>query len=207
MSHAAETYPDDLGQNEEYTSTGIPHKKLCMWAFLASNCMFFGVLISTHLIFRSTATVPLEVKRLLDIPLTAFSTFILLTSLLLMALGVSAIKKGHLKMTRWMTFGVIIFGMIFFGCQVYEFTNIVKTSGLTLSSHIFGSTFFVLIGTHVIQVALGVLWLVGWLIYSFTGKMTPVHAVDMEVAGLYWNFLVIIRVIIFPVVYLVEYIQ
>lgn len=214
MSHSAEISLDD-GHHEEYTSTGIPHKKICMWAFLGSDCMFFGTLISTHLVYRKTQTYPLEdpvngigvtVQQLLDIPLTSFSTFILLASSLLMALAVSAIHKANLKMTRWMLFGVIIFGLIFLGCQVLEFTHFVRHYGLNLSSHIFGSTFFVLTGTHGVHVTLGVLWLIGWLVYSFTGKMGPEHAMDVEVAGLYWHFVDIVWVIIFPVVYLAEYI-
>jgi heme/copper-type cytochrome/quinol oxidase subunit 3 len=105
-----------------------------------------------------------------------------------------------------MLFGVIVFGLIFLGCQVYEFTHFVRGYGLTLSSNIFGSTFFVLTGTHGVHVTLGVMWLIGWLIYSFTGKMGPEHAMDIEVAGLYWHFVDIVWVIIFPVVYLAEYI-
>ena len=205
MSHTADAAIDH-GHHEEYTSTGIPHKKLCMWAFLASDCMFFGTLISTHLIYRRTSPEPLDVTQILDIPLTSFSTFILLASSLLMALAVSSMHKANLKMTRWMLFGVIVFGLIFLGCQVYEFTHFVRGYGLTLNSHIFGSTFFVLTGTHGVHVTLGVMWLIGWLIYSFTGKMGPEHAMDIEVAGLYWHFVDIVWVIIFPVVYLVEYI-
>ena len=205
MSHTADAAIDH-GHHEEYTSTGIPHKKLCMWAFLASDCMFFGTLISTHLIYRRTSPEPLDVTQILDIPLTSFSTFILLASSLLMALAVSSMHKANLKMTRWMLFGVIVFGLIFLGCQVYEFTHFVRGYGLTLSSHIFGSTFFVLTGTHGVHATLGVMWLIGWLIYSFTGKMGPEHAMDIEVAGLYWHFVDIVWVIIFPVVYLVEYI-
>jgi len=196
----------DHGHHEEYTTTGIPHKKLCMWAFLASDCMFFGTLISTHLVYRKTTTEPINVTEILDIPLTSFSTFILLASSLLMALAVSSMHKANLKMTRWMLFGVIVFGLIFLGCQVYEFTHFVRGYGLTLSSNIFGSTFFVLTGTHGVHVTLGVMWLIGWLIYSFTGKMGPEHAMDIEVAGLYWHFVDIVWVIIFPVVYLAEYI-
>ena len=221
MSHSAEISVDH-GHHEEYTSTGLPHKKICMWAFLGSDCIFFGTLISTHLIYRKTATEPLEdvlpqvvhngqlvdvtIQQLLDIPLTSFSTFILLASSLLMALAVSSMHKANLKTTRWMLLGVIVFGLIFLGCQVLEFTHFVRHYGLTLNSHIFGSTFFVLTGTHGVHVTLGILWLIGWLIYSFTGKMGPEHAMDVEVAGLYWHFVDIVWVIIFPVVYLTEYI-
>jgi len=205
MSQSVEATLDTHGHPKEYTSTCIPNKKLCMWAFLASECMFFGTLLSTHLVYRKTTIDVIDLTDLLDIPLTSFSTFILLASSLLMALGVSAMNKSNLKMTRWMLLGVIIFGLIFLGCQVYEFTHLVQHSGITLNSNIFGSTFYLLVGTYVVHITLGVVWLVGWLVYSFTGKMTPEHAIDIEVAGVYWHFIIIAWVIIFPVVYLTEY--
>ena len=106
-----------LEHHEPVTSTGIPNKKVLMWAFLGSDCMFFGTLISTHLIYRKiSATVGgnfLDIRDVFDIELTSFSTFILLASSLFMALGVSAIHKGNLKSMRWMLFGTIIFGAIF----------------------------------------------------------------------------------------------
>ena len=206
MSHPAEATLDVQAHQKEYTSSGIPHKKLCMWVFLATECMFFGTLISIHLVYRKTTPDEMDVTGLLDIPLTSFSTFLLLASTLLMVLGVSAMYKSNLKMTRWMLFGVIIFGLIFVGCQVYEFTQFVHHKELTLSSNIFGSTFYLLAGTHAVHATLGVVWLIGWLVYSFTGKMTPEHAIDVEVAGLYWHFVSVVWVIIFPVVYLTEYI-
>jgi heme/copper-type cytochrome/quinol oxidase subunit 3 len=228
-----------LDHHEPVTSTGIPNKKVLMWAFLGSDCMFFGTLISTHLIYRKiSATVGgnfLDIRDIFDIELTSFSTFILLASSLFMALAVSAIHKGNLKSTRWMLFGTIIFGSIFLACQVYEFTHFVHGKEnkhgdlehqLTLSAyagksekvgedaqltphedkaHVFGSTFYVLTGTHGTHVAIGVFWLIGWLVYSFTGKMSTADAMDIECCGLYWHFVDIVWIIIFPVVYLMEY--
>jgi heme/copper-type cytochrome/quinol oxidase subunit 3 len=180
--------------------------------------MFFGTLISTHLIYRKiSATVGgnfLDIRDIFDIELTSFSTFILLASSLFMALAVSAIHKGNLSSTRWMLFGTIIFGLIFLACQVYEFTHFVQPPdpqhALTLSTyggepHVFGSTFYVLTGTHGTHVAIGVFWLLGWLAYSFTGKMSTADALDIECCGLYWHFVDIVWIIIFPVIYLMEY--
>src|SRR3954467_12453087 len=108
------------------TSTGIPNKKLLMWAFLASDCMFFGALISTHLIYRlHPAPDALSPKNVFSIELTSFSTFILLMSSLMMALPVTAIQKGNLKSMRWSLLTTIFFGAIFLGCQVYEFAEFV----------------------------------------------------------------------------------
>ena len=150
------------------TSTGIPNKKLIMWAFLASDCMFFGTLISTHLIYRlhPGADSP-DPRQIFDLELTSFSTFILLMSSLMMALAVAAIQKGYLRSFRRYTLVTAFFGLIFLGGQVYEFTHFVFEKHLTISNSIFGSTFFTLTGTHGTHVAIGVLWLFSMYVRSF----------------------------------------
>jgi cytochrome o ubiquinol oxidase subunit 3 len=188
------------------TSTGIPNKKLLMWAFLASDCMFFGCLISTHLIYRlhpPPGTLP--AKEVFSIELTSFSTFILLMSSLMMALAVNAIQKGNLKSLRASLLTTILFGCIFLGCQVYEFRNFVFEKHLTITNSILGTTFFTLTGTHGIHVAIGVLWLTIMLLYSYTGRLTQKDAIDVESMGLYWHFVDIVWIVIFTAVYLLEY--
>ena len=169
-SHAATGAIDH--HHDHTTSTGIPNKKLLWWAFLASDCMFFGALISTHLVYRLNPppgnAVPTQV---FNIELTSFSTFILLMSSLLMALAVNAIQRGNVKSTRTMLLGTMFFGCIFLGGQVYEFEHFVKAFNMTLSNSIFGSTFYTLTGTHGTHVAIGVLLL--GMMYVRTFK--PLH--------------------------------
>jgi len=167
--------------HDHTTSTGIPNKKLLWWAFLASDCMFFGALISAHLVYRLNPppgnAIPTQI---FDIELTSFSTFILLMSSLLMALAVNAIQKGNVKSTRTMLLGTIFFGCIFLGGQVFEFAHFVQDKKMTLSNSIFGSTFYTLTGTHGTHVAIGVLLL--GMMYVRTFK--PTHG-----GGLGRNFL------------------
>jgi cytochrome o ubiquinol oxidase subunit 3 len=140
--------------HDHTTTTGIPNKKLFMWAFLASDCMFFGALISTHVIYRLHPTPEgADPLKIFSLELTSFSTFILLMSSLLMALAVGAIQKGKVEATRKMLLGTIFFGLIFLACQVYEFTHFVHI-GLTLKSDMFGATFYTLTGTHGVHVAI-----------------------------------------------------
>ncbi|MBL9216692.1 MAG: heme-copper oxidase subunit III [Opitutaceae bacterium] len=157
-SHAATGHIDH--HHDHTTSTGIPNKKLLWWAFLASDCMFFGALISSHLVYRINPppgnAIPTQV---FNIELTSFSTFILLMSSLLMALAVNAIQRGNIKSTRTMLLGTMFFGCIFLGGQVYEFAHFVHEKKMTLSNSIFGSTFYTLTGTHGTHVAIGVLLL------------------------------------------------
>ncbi|HEX2100262.1 MAG TPA: cytochrome c oxidase subunit 3, partial [Candidatus Synoicihabitans sp.] len=238
--------------------------------------------IATHLIYRRhpPAGSP-DPRDIFSIELTSGSTFVLLMSSLLMALAVNAIQKGNVRTTRRMLLGTIVFGLIFLGGQVYEFNHFVKERGLTLSSSVFGSTFYTLTGTHGTHVAIGVLWLVlmyvrsfkprdesagqGWIfrgllhtlafagvtvlgMYSLLGLVhvfetgeglgaffshyfAPVggtvallavlvafarqsgpvdfgeaNAIDVESMGLYWHFVDIVWIVIFPVVYLLEYV-
>jgi heme/copper-type cytochrome/quinol oxidase subunit 3 len=201
MSESATAHQDD-----GHSSLMIDNKKLLMWLFLGSDCMFFGTLISTHLIYRKLYPESYIPTSVFDLELTSFSTFILLMSSFLMALAVSAMHKGQLKSFRRNVIGVIFFGLIFLGCQVYEFSHFVH-EGLTLSTNTFGSTFYMMTGTHGVHVAIGIIWLICMYFYSHTGKMDAHEsAVDVEVAGLYWHFVDIVWIVIFTAVYLIEYI-
>jgi heme/copper-type cytochrome/quinol oxidase subunit 3 len=203
MSHPA---VDHEGTHLEHNSTGIPNKKLFMWAFLASDCMFFGCLIANHIVYRNNPPPGSpDPRAIFDIELTSVSTFILLMSSLMMALAVAAIEKNNLKSFRRCILATCFFGLLFLSGQVYEFYHFVN-DGLTLQSSLFGSTFYILTGTHGIHVAIGVLWLLSLYFYSLTGRLTHKQAIDVESAGLYWHFVDIVWIVIFTVVYLLEYV-
>lgn len=194
-----------LDNPHEMGCTGLPHRKIMMWAFLASDCMFFGSLIATYLVYRGHSTAHPLPEDIFDIPLTSTSSFVLLLSSWLMVLALSAIQRGDLWKFRLWTLGVAFFGSIFLGFQIYEFAHFVE-AGLTLKQNLFGSTFFVLTGTHGCHVAIGVLWLMSLFFYSFIGGVTKERALDVEIAGLYWHFVDIVWIVIFTAVYLLEYI-
>lgn len=189
----------------EIGSTGLPHRKIMMWLFLASDCMFFGALISTYLVFRGRSLSGPTPEEVFDIPLTSTSSFVLLMSSYLMVLSLAAIERNDLKWFRIHCLGTAFFGSIFLGFQVYEFSHFIH-AGLTLQSSVFGSSFFLLTGTHGCHVLIGVLWLLALFFYSFTGGVTQRRALDVEIAGLYWHFVDIVWIVIFVVVYLLEFI-
>lgn len=198
-AHAEIENPHEIG------CTGLPHRKILMWAFLASDCMFFGSLIATYLVYRGHSTDHPLPEEIFQLNLTSTSSFVLLLSSWLMVLALSAVQKGQLWWFRLWTLGVAFFGSIFLGFQIYEFSHFVQ-EGLTLKQNLFGSTFFVLTGTHGCHVAIGVLWLMSLFFYSFIGGVTPKRALDVEIAGLYWHFVDIVWIVIFTAVYLLEYI-
>jgi heme/copper-type cytochrome/quinol oxidase subunit 3 len=192
-------------ESGHYRSTKLPDVKLMMWIFLASDTMFFGTLIGTYLVYRGRSLVGPFPQDVLDIPLTTVSTFVLLMSSFLMVLALHALREDNIRYFRLWTFGVAFFGAIFLGFQVYEFAHFVDL-GLTLQRNLFGTTFFVLTGTHGVHVTIGVIWLLSILVHSFVKPWTSKDEVYLEIAGLYWHFVDIVWIIIFTIVYLVEFV-
>jgi heme/copper-type cytochrome/quinol oxidase subunit 3 len=184
------------------TSTGLPHIKLAMWLFLASDCLLFGALIATYVLYRGASVQGPFPADVFDIPYTSVSSFVLLASSLTMVLALSAIQRGDVGRTRVWLLATALLGMTFLGGQVYEFTSFAH-EGLYLSRNMFSSSFFVLTGFHGTHVAVGVLMLLTLFALSFGGRITQRNAMTVELVGLYWHFVDIVWIVIFTVVYLI----
>src|SRR6266571_2822532 len=135
MTHAATAH---------HTSMGLDNRKMAFWAFIGSECLLFGSLISTYLVYKGRSVVGPYPHEILNIPFTSVSTYL------------------------------------------------------------FGCTFFVLTGTHGAHVAVGVLWLLTLWVRALQGKLGPANAMTVEITGLYWHFVDVVWIIIFTVVYLIQ---
>jgi heme/copper-type cytochrome/quinol oxidase subunit 3 len=189
---------------EHYTSTGLDNTKMAMWAFLGSECLFFGSLITTFLLYRSKV-LPDSGPRpgdIYDIPYTSVSSFVLLMSSLTMVLALAAIQRGDARTMRVWLLATAFLGVSFVGGQIFEFTTFVD-EGLKLGSSPAGSAFFVLTGFHGAHVSVGILMLLSLVGMSLVGRLQPGAARKVELIGLYWHFVDIVWIVIFTVVYLV----
>lgn len=188
--------------DHHYTSTGLNNWKVGFWTFIGSECLFFGTLLSTYMVYKGAALqgpYPLDV---FDIPLTTISTFVLLMSSLAMVLALDGVQRANKKLTLFWLGTVIVMGAIFLGFQYYEFTHFVH-EGLTLQQNVFGSTFFVLTGFHGAHVTVGVIWMITLFVLALRDKLPPAKALNVEIAGLYWHFVDIVWIVIFVLVYLI----
>jgi cytochrome c oxidase subunit 3/cytochrome o ubiquinol oxidase subunit 3 len=190
-----------VGEHAEHqTSTGLDNRKLAMWGFLGSECLLFGALISSYLLYRGRGT-GLKPHDVYDIPYTSVSSFVLLMSSLTMVLALAAIQRGEQRKTRVWLAATALLGMTFISGQVYEFTTFVH-KGLSLTANPASSAFFVLTGFHGTHVTLGILMLLSLVGLSLLGKLGPERSLIVELIGLYWHFVDIVWVVIFTVVYL-----
>ena len=110
----------------EPTTTGLSHRKLLMWAFLGSDCMFFGSLIGTYVVYQGKSTGGLLPEDVFSIPTTSVSTFVLLMSSMGMVLAYAALTRGNLKAFRIWIASTAILGMTFLSFQVFEFFEFVN---------------------------------------------------------------------------------
>src|SRR3990170_2899071 len=186
----------------DYAVTGIDSRKLGMWAFLASECLFFGALISSYLLYRTRGPEGQRPGDVYDIPYTSVSSFVLLMSSLTMVLALGAIQRGDHQQLRTWLLATALLGTVFIGGQVYEFT-VFTHEGLNLSSSVAATSFFVLTGFHGMHVTVGILWLLSLIGMSLRGQIPVERSLDIEIAGLYWHFVDVVWILIFTVVYLV----
>jgi heme/copper-type cytochrome/quinol oxidase subunit 3 len=232
-SHTAAATADAPGHDDghvhhHYTTTGLDHRKIAIWAFIGSECMLFASLISTYLIYKGRSIVgpfPHETftneagrvfPAILDIPVTSASTFVLLMSSLAMVLGLQAVLLRGTPLpdgASWWTriqrnsqlwIGMTAFlGAVFLGFQAFEFTAFVR-EGLTIKTNLFGSTFFTLTGFHGAHVTVGVLWLMSLLYIDRKRGLGPKDELIVDIAALYWHFVDVVWIAIFTLVYLIQ---
>ncbi len=192
----------DAGHGAHVTATGLSNNKLAMWLFLGTECLLFGGLISTYMLYRGRVGTGPGPGAIFDIPLTSVSSFILLMSSLTMVLAVNSAKEHDDRNTYlWLT-ATAILGALFVGGQVYEFTAFYQ-EGLGFTTSLFGSSFYTLTGFHGVHVTLGIIMLMALVGIISRNRVPGDKAEVVELIGLYWHFVDVVWVIIFTLVYLI----
>jgi cytochrome c oxidase subunit 3/cytochrome o ubiquinol oxidase subunit 3 len=200
-----EDFGPDHGIDHAVTNTGVSHPKLGIWLFLSSEALFFGAFIATYFLYRGRDAQYLggpTPTDLLNIPFTSVTSFVLLMSSLTMVLALAAIQRGDERRLRIWLLATALFGLLFIGGQVFEFTEFYR-EGLSLSSNLFGSSFFTLTGLHGAHVTAGIIWLLMLWGRSMQGHLDQSKHEAVEIAGLYWHFVDIVWIVIFTAIYLV----
>jgi heme/copper-type cytochrome/quinol oxidase subunit 3 len=183
-------------------TTGLSNNKMAMWLFLGSECLLFGGLISTYMLYRGRHYGSLGPDQIYDIPFTSVSSFVLLMSSLTMVLAVSSAARHDIRNTKlWLTVTALL-GATFVGGQVYEFTTFYR-EGLGFTSSLFSSSFYTLTGFHGVHVTVGIIMLLALVGIISRNRVTGQQSEVVELVGLYWHFVDIVWIVIFTLVYLI----
>lgn len=181
---------------------GAESAKLGMWVFLASEVMFFTGLLGTYIVLRAGIPTWPHPGEELNISTAAINTFILLTSSMTMALSVAAVHQQDLRNLRFFLLATILLGLAFLGVKGYEYST-KFAHGHFPGTGIFWDCYFTLTGLHGLHVLAGVLanvWLLG---LTFRKDFIRALGHRIEVSGLYWHFVDVVWIFLFPLVYLI----
>ena len=185
-----------------HVTTGLSNNKMAMWLFLGSECLLFGGLISTYMLYRGRHSEELGPDQIFDIPFTSMSSFVLLMSSLTMVLAVSsAARKDESRTNLWLVVTALL-GATFVGGQVYEFTSFYR-EGLGFTTSLFSSSFYALTGFHGVHVTIGIIMLMALVGINKRSRMPGDKVEVIELVGLYWHFVDVVWIVIFTLVYLI----
>ncbi|MSR62760.1 MAG: heme-copper oxidase subunit III [Planctomycetes bacterium] len=179
----------------------VERGKFAIWLFLATEIMFFSGLIGAYIVLRSAAKSWPDPQERLAVDITAFNTFLLITSSWTMVKAVFAAKAGERgKLLAWLA-ATIAIGASFVSIQVYEYIQLIH-EGAIPKIDIFWSTFYAMTGFHGTHVVVGVIWLSCVWFKALGGGYTVRNNLGVELAGLYWHFVDLVWVLLFTIVYL-----
>ena len=187
--------------------TGIPNGKFGIWLFLASEVMLFGALFSSYVLLRTGAAHwPPEgglSSEVLNVPLATVNTMVLITSSITMVLSWASCKMGDLRKFRvWMA-ATLLLSAVFLVIKYFEYSHKFEL-GHYPSHDNFYAIYFTLTGLHGVHIVGGMI--VNFYLLTFgTGlwKTDPEHFTNrVENAGLYWHFVDLVWIFLFPSLYL-----
>jgi cytochrome c oxidase subunit 3 len=199
---------DSLAQQSEATTLG-------MWVFLVTEVLFFGGLFATYMIYRSWYPDAFAAaSHELDVTLGTINTVVLITSSLTMALAVHAAQLGQRKALMLFLIATMILGGAFLGIKSVEYYHKFvehHVPGPTFQfeaehfrhAQIFFSLYFVMTGLHAVHMIIGIGIMLVMLYWSWNGTITEEYSSPIEISGLYWHFVDIVWIFLFPLLYLI----
>ena len=180
----------------------VGNGRLAILMFIAAETMFFAGLIGAFLVFRLASPAwPPPFQPRLPVGVTAINTVILLLSGLTMRLALMAARQGKSnQLARWLSITALL-GTVFLGIQGYEWLRLIGF-GLTLSSSVYGATFYTLIGCHALHVFGALLWLAVVLLRARKGRYSARNYAGVQLCAMYWTFVVGLWPVLYGLVYL-----
>jgi cytochrome c oxidase subunit III len=199
---------DDLGQQHDAAALG-------MWVFLVTEVLFFGGLFLVYSVYRSWyADAFAAASHELDIVLGAVNTGVLITSSLTMALAVHAAQLGRRRALMLFLLATMALGGVFLGIKAVEYYHKFVEHHVPGPSfqfereyfrhaQIFFSLYFIMTGLHALHMVVGFGIMLFMLWWAWNGTVTAEYYSPIEISGLYWHFVDIVWIFLFPLLYLI----
>ena len=188
---------------EKWPFGSLPKEKTGVWVFLTSEILIFGSVIVSYAYVRvSSGSWPIA-SQTHNVIIGMSNTIILLTSSLAMILALYSIKTGNVTGLKIGLGGAFALGFAFLDIKLgFEWPDLIR-NGFTINSGLPASTYYVLTGIHAVHVAVGLVAIGYLMIRAFNGGFTKTSYGAVENVGLYWHFVDIVWMFLFPLFYLI----
>lgn len=186
-------------QSGDITFDKIPNGRIAIWWVIASEIVIFGGAVCCYLLYRMRFPGWSEMSEHTSTPLGALNTFVLLSSSYTVVLAHQAAMEKKLDKVKTYMWITILCGLIFLCVKAGEYTHDIQ-HGFTLTSHVFWSFYYLLTGLHGLHVIAGMVAMYVVMRGAMTGK--NLHRVEM--VGLYWHFVDIVWIFLFPLLYIAK---
>jgi cytochrome o ubiquinol oxidase subunit 3 len=174
---------------------------LGFWLYLMSDCLIFAVLFATHAVLGHNYAAGPAPKDLFDLPLVAINTSMLLLSSITYGFAMLQMERKENGATLFWLAVTGVFGLVFVGLELYEFTHLIH-EGADPQRSAFLSSFFTLVGTHGLHVTFGIIWLATLMVQLSMRGLTETNRRRLMCLSMFWHFLDVIWIGVFSVVYL-----
>jgi cytochrome c oxidase subunit III len=172
-----------------------------MFSLIAAESAIFTIFVVAYIFYIGKSVSGPAPKDVLDLPI--FSTVCLLSSSLTIHLAIKALRNAKVGAFGLWWFITIALGLIFLVGTGLEWRRLIFEKGLTVSTNLFGTTYFSLVGLHAFHVTVGLIFLAIGMIFALLGKVKQEHSERAEIFSLYWHFVDVVWVIVFTVVYVI----
>lgn len=174
---------------------------VAMASLITAESAIFTIFVAAYLYYVGRDVVGPTPREVLEIPI--FGTVCLLSSSFFIVLAEHAITHARMKaFTLWWSVTILL-GAIFLGDTAREWYKLIVHDHLTISTNLFGTTFYSLVGLHASHVIIGLLMMLVVFAFALTRKLEPAHAERVKVLALYWHFVDAVWVVVFTVVYII----
>ncbi len=187
---------------EKWPLVSLSKEKVGVWVFLASEAVIFGSIIAAYLYVRAgSASWPISYE-IHGVPIGALNTIILLTSSFAIIMARDSIKMNNLRGLKIWLFCTFGLGFVFLLIKGFEWLQLMA-KGFIISSGLPASTYYVTTGAHAIHVGVGLVAVLYLMIKAQKGRFSAQQHAAVENIGLYWHFVDIVWMFLFPLFYLI----
>ena len=175
--------------------------RVAMFGLIAAEAAIFTIFVVAYLFYvGKSLTGPLP-KDVLSVPI--FYTICLLSSSLTIHLAAKSLRQGSVLRFGILWLATIGLGAAFLYGTATEWHRLIYHDGLTISTNLFGTTYYSLVGLHGFHVVVGLVALSMVMVFTFLGNVRPEHAERVDVLSLYWHFVDTVWIVVFTVVYVI----